>query len=81
MRQTLTGKVTSAASNKTITIKVDSHKTHPLYHKAYKASKKFYAHDEKEQAKAGDVVKIGAIAPISKTKRWELLEIVEKSKE
>ncbi len=72
----LVGKVVSATNNKTITVLVETHKKHPLYGKRVKYSKKYAAHDEKNEAKVGDTVRIRATRPLSKTKRFELVEVV-----
>ena len=63
--------------DKTIVVRVDSIKSHPKYKKVIRRSKKFHAHDEQNQAKAGDVVRIVETRPLSKTKRWRLAEILE----
>ncbi len=68
--RTVTGTVTSNKMNKTIVITVDSYRTHEKYHKKYKVSSKFYAHDEKGQYKIGDTVTAYETKPISKLKRW-----------
>ena len=65
--------------NKTITVLVETYKKHPKYGKRVKYSKKYTAHDETNKAKMGDVVRIVATKPISKTKRFYLAEIVEES--
>lgn len=75
-KQELVGKVVSAANDKTITVLVETHKKHPLYGKRVKYSKKYTAHDEKNVAKAGDTVRIRATRPLSKTKRYELVEVL-----
>ena len=75
-KQELVGKVVSAANDKTITVLVETHKSHPLYGKRVKYSKKYAAHDEKNVAKVGDTVRIRAIRPLSKTKRYELVEVL-----
>ena len=75
-KQELVGKVVSAASDKTITVLVETHKSHPLYGKRVKYSKKYAAHDEKNVAKVGDTVRIRATRPLSKTKRYELAEVL-----
>ena len=72
----LIGKVVSAKNDKTITVLVETAIKHPLYHKRVKYSKKYAAHDEKNQAKVGDTVKIRMTKPLSKTKRYELVEIL-----
>ena len=74
------GVVVSAAMDKTIVVRVDSVKAHPKYKKVIRRSKKFKAHDEQNQAKAGDVVRIVETRPLSKTKRWRLAEILEVAK-
>lgn len=76
IKQELIGKVTSATNNKTITVLVETAKKHPLYKKAVKYSKKYAAHDEENKAKVGDTVKIRMTKPLSKTKRYELVEIL-----
>ena len=78
-RQELTGKVVSAKCDKTITVLVETYKNHPLYGKRVKYSKKYVAHDEKNVAKEGDTVRISATRPLSKTKRYELVKVVEKA--
>ena len=75
-RQELTGKVVSAKCDKTITVLVETYKNHPLYGKRVKYSKKYVAHDEKNEAKEGDTVRIAATRPLSKTKRYELVEVL-----
>lgn len=75
-KQELVGKVVSATNNKTITVLVETHKKHPLYGKRVKYSKKYAAHDEENKAKAGDTVRIRATRPLSKTKRYELVEVL-----
>ena len=72
----LIGKVVSASNNKTITVNVETSKRHPLYNKRVKYSKKYAAHDEENKAKVGDTVKIRMTRPLSKTKRYELVEIL-----
>ena len=75
-KQELVGKVVSATNNKTITVLVETHKKHPLYGKRVKYSKKYAAHDEKNVAKVGDTVRIRSTRPLSKTKRYELVEVL-----
>lgn len=77
--QELVGKVVSDKNEKTITVLVETYRRHPLYHKRVKYSKKFRAHDEKNEAKIGDTVRISMTRPLSKTKRYELVEIVSKA--
>src|SRR5213075_3174678 len=69
-RTVLTGKVTSAKMEKTIVVEVLRLVQHPKYRRVVRIAKKFYAHDEKRQAKAGDTVRIVASRPLSKLKRW-----------
>lgn len=80
MAKTLTGVVTSDSRDKTITVTVTSRETHPLYRKQYTRSRKYTAHDEKNEAGMGDTVLITEIRPVSKTKSFELTKIVEKSR-
>lgn len=80
VRKFFTGNVVSDANDKTITVLVTTYKKHPLYGKRVISSKKFRAHDEKNEAKNGDVVRITECRPLSATKRFRLVEIVEKSK-
>lgn len=79
-RKQLTGVVTSTKNDKTIIITVVSRETHPLYGKQFSVSRKYTAHDEKNEANLGDTVVITETRPISKTKRFELTEIQAKSK-
>ncbi|HBI02708.1 MAG TPA: 30S ribosomal protein S17 [Paenibacillaceae bacterium] len=78
-RKVVIGKVVSDKMDKTITVLVETYKTHPLYGKRVKYSKKFKAHDENNTAKIGDKVKIMETRPLSKDKRWRLVEVVEKA--
>jgi len=73
------GQVISNKMAKTIVVRVERRFPHPRYRKVVKAYKKFYAHDEKSDAKPGDWVRIEETRPLSKTKRWRLLEIVERN--
>lgn len=77
--QELIGKVVSDKTDKTITVLVATYKTHPLYKKRVKYSKKYAAHDENNEAKTGDTVRIVETRPLSRTKRFRLVEIVEKA--
>ena len=79
-RQERQGTVVSDKSDKTIVVKVDTIKAHPKYKKVVRRSKRFHAHDERNEAKLGDVVKIVETRPLSKTKNWRLAEIVEVAK-
>lgn len=80
VRKTKLGLVTSNKMDKTITVTVERKVKHPLYGKFVKKSTKFHAHDEKNECSIGDTVKIMESRPLSKTKRWRLVEIVEKVK-
>ena len=80
-KRELVGKVVSAKNNKTITVLVETYRNHPLYKKRVKYSKKYAAHDEKNIAKVGDTVRLLSTRPLSKTKRYELVEILTKSQE
>jgi small subunit ribosomal protein S17 len=80
IRKTKTGVVYSDKMAKTITVAVQRKEKHPIYGKFVKKTTKFHAHDEKQEAKPGDVVKIMETRPMSKTKRWRLVEIIEKAK-
>lgn len=79
-RKTRIGIVTSDKMNKTITVTVERRLRHPMYGKFVKKTKKFHAHDENETAGVGDTVRIMETRPLSKTKRWRLVEIIEKAK-
>lgn len=74
------GTVSSDKMDKTITVRVETVKQHPLYKKTIRTSKKYKAHDEGNEAKTGDIVKIMETRPLSKDKRWRLVEIVQKAK-
>ena len=76
VKKELVGKVVSATNDKTISVLVETYKNHPLYHKRVKSSKKYCVHDEKNIAKVGDTVKIRSTRPLSKTKRYELVEVL-----
>ena len=78
-RAELIGKVVSNANDKTITVLVETYRNHPLYKKRVKYSKKYAAHDEKNEASVGDTVRIIETRPLSKTKRYELVEVNEKA--
>lgn len=77
MAKMLTGVVSSDRGDKTIVVTVQVPKTHPVYKKKYNFSRRFAAHDEKNQAHTGDKVMIGEVRPISKTKKFVLLKIIE----
>lgn len=80
LRKTRTGVVSSNKMDKTIVVKVERKVKHPLYGKFLKKTTSFHAHDEKNECSIGDTVKIMESRPLSKTKRWRLVEIVEKVK-
>ena len=80
LRKIRMGVVTSDKMDKTITVAVERKVKHPMYGKFVKKTTKFHAHDEKQECGIGDVVKIMETRPLSKTKRWRLVEIVEKAK-
>jgi small subunit ribosomal protein S17 len=75
-RQELIGKVTSAKMEKTIVVEVQRLMQHPKYRRVIRISKKFYAHDEKREAKQGDTVRIVSARPLSRLKRWRLKEVL-----
>ena len=78
-KREIIGVVVSDKANKTITVKVETYKMNPIYGKRVKYSKKFAAHDEENQAHVGDKVRLVMTRPLSKTKRYELVEIIEKA--
>ena len=78
-RAELVGRVVSDANDKTITVLVETYRNHPLYGKRVKYSKKYRAHDEENIAKVGDTVKIVQTRPLSKTKRYELVSVLEEA--
>ncbi len=80
IKRNFIGEVISNAMDKTLVVKVDSMKMQPKYKKAYRVSKKFHVHDEKNIAKIGDNVKFTECRPLSKTKKWRLISIVKKNK-
>ena len=80
LRKTRVGTVVSDKMDKTIVVAIEDNVSHPLYKKIIKRTVKFKAHDEKNEAKAGDRVKVMETRPLSKDKRWRLVEIVEKAK-
>jgi small subunit ribosomal protein S17 len=80
LRKTKLGVVSSNKMDKTITVNVERKVKHPLYGKFVKKSTKFHAHDEKNECTIGDIVKIMETRPLSKTKRWRLVEVIEKAK-
>jgi small subunit ribosomal protein S17 len=80
LRKERIGVVTSNKMDKTITVAVERKVKHPIYGKFIKKTTRFHAHDEKNEASIGDLVRISETRPLSKTKRWRLVEIVEKVK-
>ena len=75
----MVGEVVSSRMAKTIVVKVVRKKAHPFYGRVVSKAKKFYAHDEKNEARVGDVVRLEETRPLSKLKRWQLKEIVRKA--
>ena len=80
LRKTRAGKVVSDKMDKTIVVAVEDHVKHPLYNKIVKRTYKLKAHDENNECKVGDTVKVMETRPLSKDKRWRLVEIMEKAK-
>ena len=80
LRKTRVGKVVSNKMDKTIVVAIEDHVKHPLYKKIVKRTYKLKAHDEKNECNIGDTVKVMETRPLSKDKRWRLVEIVEKVK-
>jgi len=80
LRKERTGEVVSAKMNKTIVIAVKTKMKHPMYGKFVNKTSKFYAHDEENTCGMGDTVRIMETRPLSKTKKWRLVEIIERAK-
>ena len=80
LRKTRTGKVTSNKMDKTIVVAIENHVKHPLYNKIVKKTYNLKAHDENNECNIGDTVKVMETRPLSKDKRWRLVEIVERAK-
>lgn len=78
-RKALRGRVVSDKMDKTVTVEVVRSKRHPLYHKIVRIKRRFYAHDEANEARVGDVVEISSTRPLSKLKRWRLVQILERA--
>jgi small subunit ribosomal protein S17 len=78
-RKQVVGEVVSSKMHKTIVVQVVRKKTHPFYGRVVSKGKKFYAHDEKNEARVGDVVRLEETRPLSKLKRWRLKEVVRKA--
>lgn len=79
LRKTRTGVVVSNKADKTLVVRVDRRKAHPRYHKVITVSKKYYAHDENNEANIGDTVEIMETRPLSKLKCWRLVNIVKRA--
>lgn len=79
-RRVLKGTVVSSAMDKTVVVEVVSLKAHPVYRKRFRATKKYYVHDADNQCGIGDIITIAETRPLSKKKRWRVLEIVEKAR-
>jgi small subunit ribosomal protein S17 len=71
------GVVVSRSGDKTLVVTVESRRPHPIYGKVVRQTRKFHAHDEKNEAKVGDTVRIVECRPLSRTKRWRLVQVVE----
>ena len=80
-KRTLTGRVVSDKMNKTVTVLVERRVKHPLYGKYMVRSKKYHAHDEKNEFKEGDTVLIEECRPLAKTKAWRVSKLIEKARE
>ena len=80
LRKTRTGKVVSDKMDKTVVVAVEDHVKHPLYKKIVKRTYKLKAHDENNECRIGDTVKVMETRPISKDKRWRLVQIIERAK-
>jgi small subunit ribosomal protein S17 len=79
-RKVMRGRVVSEAADKSIVVEVETRKQHPFFKKMVKRSKRFMAHDEANDCRVGDTVRIIETRPLSKRKRWRLVEIVERAK-
>ena len=80
LRKTRTGKVVSDKMDKTVVVAVQDNVRHPLYSKIVKKTYKLKAHDENNECKVGDIVRVMETRPLSKDKRWRLVEIIERAK-
>ena len=80
-RQYKVGRVVSDKMDKTVVVAVDYLKPHPLYRKIIRKTSKFHAHDASNDCRIGDTVRIGESRPLSKTKRWEVVEVIERGEE
>jgi small subunit ribosomal protein S17 len=81
MRKQKVGRVVSTKMDKTVVVAVDYLKPHPLYRKIIRKASKFHAHDASNDCRIGDTVRIGETRPLSKTKRWEVVEVIERGEE
>jgi len=81
IKRKLEGVVVSDKMQKTVVVKIERFKRHPLYHKVMRASKRFKAHDENNECKVGDVVIIEQTRPLSKEKRWKVVQIVKRAQQ
>jgi small subunit ribosomal protein S17 len=81
IRKTRVGRVVSNKMDKTVIVRVETHTRHPLYAKTMRRRRKFYAHDEANDCRIGDTVRIAEARPMSKLKRWRVVEVVEKARE
>jgi small subunit ribosomal protein S17 len=79
-RRVLKGTVVSSTMDKTVVVEVMTLKAHPVYKKRFRSSRKYYAHDDQNQCQVGDVVLIAEARPYSKTKRWRLMDIVQRAR-
>ena len=75
------GTVVSDKMDKTVVVEIVTLKTHPIYRKKYKSSKRYKAHDEKNESHVGDIVELMSVRPLSKEKRWAIIRVVEKNKD
>jgi small subunit ribosomal protein S17 len=80
MRKTMVGKIVSDKMDKTVVVAIEDSVKHPLYNKIVKRTYKLKAHDENNECKVGDKVRVMETRPLSKDKRWRLVEIIEKAK-
>lgn len=80
LKKTLVGKVTSNKMDKTVTVAVENNVKHPLYGKILRRTYKLHAHDENNECNIGDRVRVTETRPVSKSKRWRLIDIIEKAK-
>jgi small subunit ribosomal protein S17 len=80
-RKTKVGRVVSNKMDKTVVVRVQSTRRHPLYAKTMRKQRKFYAHDQENACKVGDLVRIAESRPMSKLKRWRVVDVVEQARE